>query len=1023
MWEWWSSINTQSSWKSRFELWPVSGWTIRFKTLSWEYLDIVEQTDGEGRFVINYEKIIEELSNKWLSWNYIIMEWSGWIDIDPDDNWDPDDDTDIAVNGITYWIIDLEVENQIVLNPILSLVTEKIQVEISQNPQMTDSEIKSRISELSSQLDIPDINWSWWAVDFFDLSQYRMTIFDSPAEQGLRDNGYLAHLHTWNWKINVVNEVFNNIIQQQGNSLSESNQQVEVSSNITTNIQVINDEENYNTQESQDTQESVKSNYEILIELLDSQWKNYCSIDESNLINLNENISQDLINKFNGILLDIYDILRDEENVDFWDDYWELYSELELLRWLWFNTDLKLLIDKLKEINEKVASKKDSRKKTRDKYRDEFESQNELLDKLDDYWFDRDLEINLWRILPSKVRFIDLEDLDEAIDKVNELDFDKPNPSDYSLSEVNFANIVSNYKSWKKYELDDSFEYLWYSVVLEIEFSNYDAYYNLMSSTNTTAAYPAYLELTFMNEWRGIKVNNSKHLNDMIEYYKKYSKKILLLRHLNKMVELQSDVDKYFKYDRLYDNLKDMENKIDDILEDLEWNNSSVWFLEYLEKKKLDMMDNVNLIVEWFFVNSVCDSNSWKYNQSYVDFLSLIQDQKVKELWLTNESEIRELTQNEVIKWTKDWMLRATKDHFMSYIETIEDLLNLDYEKVKDWLWRAWEFISDDPLWKISDKLIELYDFAENAKEILSWLWSYERAYWVSYLSTFVWLIAADPVWKFTRIAKIKSAINKISWTLFTIANKIKVDDWEFFFKKYPNWEKDVELWSYLLYKDWKNVNFPPKYNDVEKLELVASLWRSFKSLWLDEFNDLKIEVHFDIKFEDDRIHWATILKDWVYIVWLSWSNNINNSDIILSTLPHELTHVKINNDHWDLNLIIWKETKVDHDRLVVFEDFMADLIASKEVSGFYSRKVSEVSNINQAFLSWLSVNKLVEFYMLFSYFDKSKLSELEDLLTEIEIEKLRRIYELYEENSSNPFDKEFLEKLDLELIDFHNLY
>jgi len=103
----------------------------------------------------------------------------------------------------------------------------------------------------------------------------------------------------------------------------------------------------------------------------------------------------------------------------------------------------------------------------------------------------------------------------------------------------------------------------------------------------------------------------------------------------------------------------------------------------------------------------------------------------------------------EIEKWVKDWITKATRDYLMQYIDLAEDLSQLTLDDISNWLNWIWNTIKEPE--KIINAFInQLYDLKttlNTALDKLIWLWTYEKTYWWTYVWTTLWLIVWDP-WK-----------------------------------------------------------------------------------------------------------------------------------------------------------------------------------------------------------------------------------------------------------------------------------
>jgi outer membrane receptor for monomeric catechols len=106
-----------------------------------------------------------------------------------------------------------------------------------------------------------------------------------------------------------------------------------------------------------------------------------------------------------------------------------------------------------------------------------------------------------------------------------------------------------------------------------------------------------------------------------------------------------------------------------------------------------------------------------------------------------------ELNIDEIKKWVEDWIIKATRDYLMQYIDLAENLSNLTLSDISNWLNWIWNTIKQ-PKEIVNKFVTELYDLKQTlntALDKLVWLWTYEKTYWWTYIWTTLWFIIWNP--------------------------------------------------------------------------------------------------------------------------------------------------------------------------------------------------------------------------------------------------------------------------------------
>jgi len=146
--------------------------------------------------------------------------------------------------------------------------------------------------------------------------------------------------------------------------------------------------------------------------------------------------------------------------------------------------------------------------------------------------------------------------------------------------------------------------------------------------------------------------------------------------------------------------------------------------------------------------------------------------------WLTQE-ELNQISKD-VLKWVKEWTVKATRDYMMQYVDLVNGLVNLSFDDVRNGLKRIWWVVTDPvwSIWKIWNELIEFQKHINNAYDVIVWLWAYEKSFWWTYLWATGWFIAFDPrkkaealLWK----TKIEEIWKKLLETVKTLEKEYRI--------------------------------------------------------------------------------------------------------------------------------------------------------------------------------------------------------------------------------------------------------
>lgn len=120
--------------------------------------------------------------------------------------------------------------------------------------------------------------------------------------------------------------------------------------------------------------------------------------------------------------------------------------------------------------------------------------------------------------------------------------------------------------------------------------------------------------------------------------------------------------------------------------------------------------------------------------------------------WLSSFIQTQTWNTQEILRWTREWVVEGTKDYIMSYYDLANSLLSLDLNSMKSWVKWLWS--------KVSNPVETLSSAYDGFKDTISWLYEeinamswYEKSKWGSYLGTNISLSAADPLGKVVQLS------------------------------------------------------------------------------------------------------------------------------------------------------------------------------------------------------------------------------------------------------------------------------
>lgn len=163
-------------------------------------------TDENWEYEINIKDFKEALNSNWLNNNSpITVKASFWTDIDPDDDWDINNDVDIIINWHMRSVLSFNQLSNSITNPITTKISnillwinnEKITDFIKSDWSIDIELFNQRIIEILENLGVKDIN-NDSKLSLEDIINYDMVLYDSLLEKVIRLDGTLDIIHSWN---------------------------------------------------------------------------------------------------------------------------------------------------------------------------------------------------------------------------------------------------------------------------------------------------------------------------------------------------------------------------------------------------------------------------------------------------------------------------------------------------------------------------------------------------------------------------------------------------------------------------------------------------------------------------------------------------------------------------------------------------------------------------------------------------------------------------------------------------------
>ncbi|MDD2871200.1 MAG: hypothetical protein PHS49_04370 [Candidatus Gracilibacteria bacterium] len=128
--------------------------------------------------------------------------------------------------------------------------------------------------------------------------------------------------------------------------------------------------------------------------------------------------------------------------------------------------------------------------------------------------------------------------------------------------------------------------------------------------------------------------------------------------------------------------------------------------------------------------------------------------------------------EKEIARGIKHGIIRSTRDYLMQYIDLANGLSNLTFNDVKSGLGKVWGIISN-PIDSIVGITQDLKNGIKNINNRLEHLGGYEYSYGISYTSSSLGLMVADPAGKILKLGKVQEIINKLDNVVLGLINNL----------------------------------------------------------------------------------------------------------------------------------------------------------------------------------------------------------------------------------------------------------
>jgi len=842
--EWWRTNSSLLVWQVQAGI--VSWARILLETRDWKIL-LETTTDNNWKYSIDREELSMILESEWLTTDtelVVFSEW--WIDIDPDDDWNPDNDIDIEVKWKMSSILTLNEIDWSNITPLSTYVYNEIKNQVPNFNQINSKELKNIILETIKKI---------WLIDKNDLIHYDMVSRDSVIENAIKISWFLDNIHSWKSQDNEVMTAVKNIV--------ENLEVIQTSSNFSWNID-LNDKQTewYASPELKAKKDELKADLNSLntilvekkqkLEDLKKQeekvnWdisKNSKTLEakkwdlnklddfekkvrEISFISDSDNILKAKVEKVPNISdIDIVSLgTRSLKTRSLLSKSYSSSSNSEIIatddlesRKQILKEEIININNQIKQINEDIEKKENAIKiKERDikneekkleeaqnkvnkveKKLDKFKKDNseeiaeykkaknsydKLLKELKSYWTLKNLYLDIWYI-------VDRFWIDYAKRAVEERQkqHSYPKSSDYQLDTTS-----KNYSDLWTFK-EDVLDLDWKSIKVEIQYSyEHD--------------YPAKIRFVWDKSSNWISnIKNRSHLVDYKKYVWSYYEKKIIMPKLDELEDYETTI---LLYDILLTALAEIELELDGTLE--EYNN--------LKKSIRPRIDNLQKLRE----ELIKQKNDLQDDKNIKRDLEYRKDKLIKELsdlWVKIEkfNNIQPLVKEEVIELEKEKINLSNNKKEISKL-----IVNIDNQK---------ESINIE-IWKKQAELDSINSEINANSELKSSLTATISMYWKNFRIT----INSDKIWWETEQQLEKALVKHLKQN--TLENAYVFATWDYAknYTYYPNW-----IWNFPAYIWWETVLY---WNKSEtEVYIVDS-----KEKQKDFVDNLNLNLNYNLKY------------------------------------------------------------------------------------------------------------------------------------------------------------------------------
>ena len=256
--------------------------------------------------------------------------------------------------------------------------------------------------------------------------------------------------------------------------------------------------------------------------------------------------------------------------------------------------------------------------------------------------------------------------------------------------------------------------------------------------------------------------------------------------------KVNNEYEKAYKFGELHNKVKDLIDSskwklsINEI-QNLYWNiivslskyqNNNWEFVTSLKSGwETEIKPKVDIYAKYIFDYKL--ANDWNFitwfNNEIIRQNNIVLSEKELQLWRSlTVAEKQELI-NEISRWVKDWIIKATSDYVMQYLELAKSLSNLGINDIYNGLGSVWNKMNNpvNTINQLASSLIWFKNDMSKSLNQLLWLWAYEKSVWWSYVWTTLWFIVWDPGSKLRKMVW-DSNISNVSKKAIESLNKLQ---------------------------------------------------------------------------------------------------------------------------------------------------------------------------------------------------------------------------------------------------------